>query len=252
MPRCTPAGERLAPAGLVGHRVEHGQVLGPLVHECAAELQGVLAGSARHFVHEALEIDGVLVGVDAAPGADRHMRVAHGVFDEQVRHSVAELRVAGRRGIALQLPIVLAVGHRSRIDERVDRLPRDAQVQGDEIVGGVQPSRQPALRDRPVEVVHHVFFPRPDHLDRHAGDLLGDQHRLAHVVLRAAAPAEAAAGIGLVDLALGERQAGRLGRGGERAFAILGRRPHLAACSGVYLAVQFIGSMQEWLRKGVA
>ena len=102
-----------------------------------------------------------------------------------------------------------------------------------EIVAGIEARRQPALRDRPVEVVHHVLFARPDQLDRHARHLLGDRHRLAHVVLGAAAPAEAAAGVHLVDLALPERQPGRLGGGGERALAVLRRRPHLAALGRV-------------------
>src|SRR5436305_1692148 len=86
---------------------------------------GNSASRTRDLVHEALEIDRVLVGVDAAPGADRHVRVAHGVLDEQVRQRVAELLVAGHRGVALQLPVVLAVGHRGRIDEGVDRLAGD-------------------------------------------------------------------------------------------------------------------------------
>ena len=49
-------------------------------------------------------------------------------------------------------------------------------------------------------------------LDRRAGHLLGDRDRLAHPVVHRAAPAEAAAEVQLVDLALRERQAGRFGR----------------------------------------
>ena len=84
------------------------------------------------------------------------------------------------------------------------------------------------------------------------GTCLAIEHRLAHVVLGAAAPAEAAAEVHLVDLALGERQSRRLGRRGKRALAVLRRRPTPRTARRVYFAVQFIGSMQAWLRNGVA
>ena len=134
-------GERLAPVALLRRGVEHGEMLGMLSHERAAELERVLAGRPRHLVHEALHIDGVLVGVDAAPGADRHVRVAHHVFDEQVRHGVAELRIAGLFPQPLQLTPILAVDDARRVQGGVDRLAGDARVQPDEVAA--------ARRDRP-------------------------------------------------------------------------------------------------------
>jgi len=56
---------------------------------------GILARRPRHLVHEAFHVHSVLVGVDAAPRPDRHMGVAHDIFDQQVRHAVAELRIVG-------------------------------------------------------------------------------------------------------------------------------------------------------------
>ncbi len=94
-------------------------------------------------------------------------------------------------------------------------------MQPHELAVLVQSGRGLALRDRPVEVVRHVLLPAPDHLDRDAGKLLRDGDGLAHVVLRTAAPAEAAAQDVLVDLALLERQPRRLGERGERGLAIL-------------------------------
>ena len=61
------------------------------------------------------------------------------------------------------------------------------------------------------------------------GICFGDHHGLAHVVAQAA-PAEAAAQVVLVDIAFGDRQAGRLGADRQRGFAILRRTPDLAAC----------------------
>ena len=86
-----------------------------LAHQRAAELERVLAGGARHLVDEALHVDAVLVGVDAAPRAHRHVGVAHRVLDQQVGHGVAELRVAGLGPQALQLAPVLAVDDRRRV-----------------------------------------------------------------------------------------------------------------------------------------
>src|SRR5436190_5271543 len=52
---------RLAPADLVGHGIEHGQVLGMVGHHLAAELEGILAGRLGELVDEGLEPDRVLV-----------------------------------------------------------------------------------------------------------------------------------------------------------------------------------------------
>ena len=88
------------------------------------------------------------------------------------------------------------------------------------------PAAHPRLRNGPEEIVRHVLFAAPDHLDRDAGELLGDERGLPHVVLRAAPP-EAAAQHVLVDLAFFERQTGGLGERRERRFAVLRRHPGL-------------------------
>ena len=77
-----------------------------------------------------------------------------------------------------------------------------------ELAGAIETGGQSALRDRPVEVVRHVLFARPDQLDGNAGKLLCDGSCLTHVILCAAAATEAAAERMLVDLAFFERQAG--------------------------------------------
>ena len=66
-------------------------------HHGAAEFQRVLADRLGDLIHEAFDEHGVLVVVDAAPEARRHVRVAHGVLDQQVGNGVAELafRAAG-------------------------------------------------------------------------------------------------------------------------------------------------------------
>src|SRR4051812_47576693 len=135
-----------------------------LAHEGAAELERVLAGRPRRLVHEALHVDAVLVRVDAAPGPDRHVRVAHHVFDQEVRHAVAELRVARLLVEALELALVLAAGDLPGAEPGVDRLAGDADVQADEVAGRVEPGGEPALRDRAVEVVGLVLLARPDEL----------------------------------------------------------------------------------------
>ena len=201
-------------------------MLGMLRHQLAAELQRVHAGRLGQLVHEAFEVDGVLVDVDAAPEARRHVRIAHGVVDQQVRHGVAERRLAGRRK-ALERGGVHAVHQGFRAQCGQDRLAGDADVQRRQVALVVEAAGQPALRDRMIGAVLHVLFARPHQLDRRARHLLGDQHRLGDVV-RAAAPAEAAAQHDLVDLALAGRQAGGFQRRGERRLAVLRAAPHLA------------------------
>ena len=80
-----------------------------VLHERAPELDGVSAGRFRKLFDETLKVDAVLVRVHAAPRPDRHVRVAHRVLGAQVRHRVADLRVARRFPQTLQLAQVLAV-----------------------------------------------------------------------------------------------------------------------------------------------
>ena len=187
---------------------------GCFCHQRAAELERVLARRARGLVDEALHVHAVLVRVDAAPRPDRHVRVAHRVLDAagSAPCSRAARRRASRSSPAAGgrpcRPATAAWFRNALID-----WPDTRTCKRDEVARSRRgPARQPALRDRAVEVVRHVLLAAPDHLDRHAGELLRDRDRLAHVVLRAAAAAEAAAERVLVDLALLERQAGFLGR----------------------------------------
>src|ERR1035437_7942837 len=115
--------------------------------------------------------------------------------------------------IALQLAGVLAVNNAARIEHGVDRLARDAHVQAHEFAVGVEAGGQLALRDRPVEVARLVLLAAPDQLDRDVGEFLGDLYRLMDIVLRAAAPAEAAAEVVPIDFTFRERNAGGLRQG---------------------------------------
>src|SRR5712691_878832 len=101
-------------------------------------------------------------------------------------------------------------------------------MQPDQVALLVETGGHPALRDRAEEVVRLILFAAPDQLDRDAGrQLLGDLDRLADVVLGAAAPAEAAAEVDAVDLALGKRHAGGLRQRRDRSLEVLARYPRL-------------------------
>ncbi len=200
-------------------------------HELAPQGQRVLPGGVRDLVDEAFEVDRVLVQVHAAPEAGRHMRVAHGVVDQQVGEAVADRSLGPGRAEALVNQHVLAVLHGLRRDRGQDGLARDAHVQARDVAVGIHAGRELALRDRVEEAVLHVFLARPDQLDGRARHRLGDLHGLGDEVA-AAAPAETAAQVLLVDLALCWRQARRFGRGGERGVAVLRRDPDLAALGG--------------------
>src|SRR6266511_4648729 len=71
---------RLSPADVFRHGVQHGEMLGIFGHQLAAELEGILTGCMGDLVHEALEIDGILVVVDAAPESRRDVRVSRRVI----------------------------------------------------------------------------------------------------------------------------------------------------------------------------
>src|ERR1043166_2788059 len=109
-----------------------------LAHQGTAEFERIFPRGARTLLDEALHVDAVLIGVDPAPGADRNMRVAHYVFDQQVRHRVAELRVARLLPPALQLAAVLAVPDAGRIEPGVDRLAGRPHMEADQLAFFVQ------------------------------------------------------------------------------------------------------------------
>ena len=77
------------------------------------------------------------------------------------------------------------------VARRVVAVADEVVVPRHELAGRVDARLQEVEAARPVVVVTHVVFARPQHLHRHA-DLLGDGGRFAHVVVREA-PAEAAA-----------------------------------------------------------
>ncbi len=197
-------------------------------HQLAPELERVLPGRVRQLVHEALEIDGVLVVVHAAPEPWRDRRVAHGVVDQQVRDGVAELRlpvppalrpwnVAGSRPFCSPRGFTAA-----RIDWPEMRMCSPVRL-----LLASKRAGELALRDRVIDAVRRVVFTRLDQLDRRARHLLGDPHRVADI-FAARPPAEAAAEDGVVHVALFDRQSGRLAGGRKRGFAVLRAGPDLA------------------------
>jgi hypothetical protein len=80
--------------------------------------------------------------------------------DEQVGHGVPNGELAA--GIEpLEHQRVLAVLQRGRAYVAEDRLPRQAHVQGGEVVAGVERADQLALHDWVILAVQHVLFACP-------------------------------------------------------------------------------------------
>src|SRR2546427_801680 len=90
-------GKRLAPAGRFRGRLEHPEVPRGFLEQRAAVLVRILAGGARQFVHEGFAHERVLRVADGAPEADRHVRIALGVLDPDVRHRVRQVVERGDR-----------------------------------------------------------------------------------------------------------------------------------------------------------
>ena len=135
------------------------------------------------------------------------MRIAHRVLGAQVGMGVADLRIVRLRPKPLQLPLVLAILDRGGIGKRVDRLTRYPHMQTGQIAFFIDARRQTALRDGPIEIMSLVFFTRPHHFHRYAGEGFGNGHALPHHVLVADAPAETATQIHYIGFAFFQRQA---------------------------------------------
>src|SRR5215831_5314490 len=197
---------RLAPAHALGHRVEHGEMLGMFRHQLAPEFERVLAGRMGELVHEALEIERVLIVVHAAPEPRRDRRIDHRVLDEQVRDTVAELPLGAARVEPLERDrVASSFCEACRSDGGQDRLAGNAHMQSGQIIIGVERADEPALRDRMIDPVGGVFLARLDELDRRSRHLLGDPHRVRYE-FAASAPPEAAADQHLVHVAFAHWQ----------------------------------------------
>src|SRR5579871_2947070 len=58
-----------SPATACGHILQHCPMARPLLQVFAAELIGIFIGGMRQFVHEAFDVEAVLVGIYRAPRA---------------------------------------------------------------------------------------------------------------------------------------------------------------------------------------
>ncbi len=193
----------------------------------ASERQRILSGGVRHLVHETLDEEAVLVDVHAAPEPRLDVRVAHRVIDQQIGHAEADGMLTFGRD-PLERERVHAV--LEQVGEHVgnDRLARQPHVHAGQIVVRIEARGHLALHHRVIAAVRHVFFTAPQELHRYAGHLLGDEHRLTHVVVKRPAPAEAATKVHLVDLDPIGRQTGGVDRHRERGLAVLRRPPAFA------------------------
>ena len=230
---------RAAPAHLGRHRIEHRPVLRVIRHQRPAILQRVFPGGMRQLIHEAFQIEGVLVEVHTAPETRRHMRVAHGMVDQQIREAIADIGLAPGIVQPLEDHRVTPVTDILREEAGQDGLAGNPHMQPGDIALRIQPRRQLGHGDGVVAALHHILLTRPEQLHRRAGHLLGDIDDLTDPVMHRTTPAKAAAQMQLMHLAARRRQAGGLGCGGMRGLAILGRGPNFAAlgrpnCGGVH------------------
>ena len=151
-PRIDALRRRLAPAGLLGHGIEHREMLGVLAISLRRNASGSWPAALRQLVDEALEIDGVLVVVHAAPEPRRDVRVAHRVIDQQVRDGVAERAFRAARVEALErdrIPAVLP-GRAGAMAARID-WPEMRMCRPVRLLSASSAAGQLALRDRVID-----------------------------------------------------------------------------------------------------
>ena len=84
---------RLAPTGLLRNRIEYSEMLRMLSHQLAPELECIHAHDLGKLIHEAFDIDGVVIDVHPAPECRADMRVAHRLVHQDVRDRIAERRL---------------------------------------------------------------------------------------------------------------------------------------------------------------
>src|SRR5690606_10205094 len=149
-----------SPSSLLGGSVQNGEMLRMIGHQLATELERIFARGMRELVHEALEIDRVLIVVHAAPETRRHVRVPHRVIDEQIGDGIAELAERTIRiGVEpLEMERVHAVLHATRSHRCQDRLAGDAEMQSNEIPILSEGADELRLRDRPELAMQHVLL----------------------------------------------------------------------------------------------
>ena len=144
MPRYTPCGGGLSQPIFSATALSTARCFGCFAHQLAPEFDRILADRMRQLVHEAFEIDRVLVDVDAAPEARRDVGIAHGMLDQQVRKGVADRPVAGGSE-ALEGGRVHAVDQCRRAHRVQDGLAGDPDMQRRQIVVLVEGAGQFAL-----------------------------------------------------------------------------------------------------------
>ena len=196
--------QRLAPVGFFRRQIERGEKARLVSKHRPAEVDRILAGLSRQFVHEAFDRKHVVVGTDAAPEPGRHRRrLGPDKFDMEIGN------VVGHVDGAIDAVDVDAVLEPRRKPARHDRRAADAILPADDLAVGQGRGNGVAI-DRTIDVVLDVLFAGPHHLDRTI-DLLGDANgRDHHVGLELAA--KAAAEQVVVDDHLLDRQPGRLRR----------------------------------------
>ena len=135
------------------------------------EREWILAGGDRDLVDERLEHERERIAARRAMRTRRHTERHQRRLEVVVRDKAGGNSTPGIRRVreALLALRVVAVA-----DEVI--APRH------ELAGRIDTSLQEMESSRPIVVMMHVVFTRPQHLDRHT-DLLGDGRSFAHVVV---------------------------------------------------------------------
>src|SRR5579859_2220241 len=172
----TSRGHRLTPVSLLGHCVEHAQVVWTIKHR-ASEAIGVLAGRMGHLIDEALNEEGILRSADAAPEHHRHM----GVF--QLNRHVIVGDLVGVRGDPLDRHRLHPIRNRAwaaqRTQKRTHRNPA-LQPRGSAVL--VERSLEPNRGLRAVSIAPDILLTMPDQLYRSLDDL-GDSYGVDQLIM---------------------------------------------------------------------
>ena len=82
--------QRLAPAGFLGHRIEHSAMPRMFTQETTAKLVGILPRRGGELVHESFDDEALHRCTDGTPEAIRNSRIGFDVFNPDIRNVIRQ------------------------------------------------------------------------------------------------------------------------------------------------------------------
>ena len=154
MPRARPWRQGRSPAGFVRGELDDVPEARVFAQKLPPELDGIPPCGVGELVQKAFRGEGILRRAYRAPMTDRNRNGRTAVVHEDVRNVVRHVGGAIRRA-RVHAPRAVSHGR-----------GHDAQLPGGHATLRVKATLETVVGRRPVEILLHIFFARPNHLHR--------------------------------------------------------------------------------------